>query len=256
MRRPGSRQQVDAWWWGVPVIALCLAVLLWGSNLNVPLFLLLNGDRGPTWDLFWAHATLFGDALVVLVLLLPFVGRRPDILWSAVIAAVLVTLWSHGLKEWLQLPRPAAVIDAASMHVVGPVHRQGAFPSGHTGSAFTLVGVILLNTRSNRWALPLLLAALLVGLSRIMVGAHWPLDLLGGAFGGWLAAAAATVLARRLTWGTGAAAQWVIGILLAAAALWLLSGFDTGYDTLPAQRLIALVCLAAGITGAMRIRGG
>ena len=66
---------------------------------------------------------------------------------------------------------------------------QGAFPSGHAAFYFALAGVILfLNTK---WGWRFIGAAALMGLARIFVGVHWPLDIAGGALVAVLSAFAA-----------------------------------------------------------------
>jgi membrane-associated phospholipid phosphatase len=63
-----------------------------------------------------------------------------------------------------------------------------SFPSGHTGAAFALAGVISARYRDHRWV-PWVAygAATLVGLSRITLQAHFPSDVfVGGVLGGTL----------------------------------------------------------------------
>ncbi|MBK7982010.1 MAG: phosphatase PAP2 family protein [Candidatus Competibacteraceae bacterium] len=86
-------------------------------------------------------------------------------------------------------------------------HRSGfADPfvsSGHAATVAMLTGVIVLHLpddRRRRWSWLLLVLAGLVGLSRVVVGAHWPLDVLAGVTGGWLAAVLGTVWAQRWAW--------------------------------------------------------
>ncbi|HEC12898.1 MAG TPA: phosphatase PAP2 family protein [Acidiferrobacteraceae bacterium] len=239
------------WFWGVPVLASAMAILLWVTQTNQALFILLNGAVGG--EILWSHVTLLGDALVALVLLSPFVGRRPEILWSALLATLLAVLWVHGMKELLQVLRPAAVLEASEIVIIGPTHRLSAFPSGHSTTIFTLVGVVVVCLRQSSWAIGLLTLAALVALSRVMVGAHWPLDILGGAFGGWLAALGGVWLNQRMPWGRGRIVQGLIGLFLAVAAVWLFQ-FDTGYSlAMGFQRVLAGLCLGFSVWGLWRL---
>ena len=61
-----------------------------------------------------------------------------------------------------------------------------SFPSGHSTFFFTLSFVIwFYNQELGSW---MLLNSFLIGLSRIFVGVHYPLDILGGSFLGYLVA--------------------------------------------------------------------
>jgi len=61
-----------------------------------------------------------------------------------------------------------------------------SFPSGHSTFFFTLSFVIwFYNQDLGSW---MLLNSFLIGLSRVFVGVHYPLDILGGSFLGYLVA--------------------------------------------------------------------
>ena len=230
--------------WLVPALALAAIVVLLASGSNRSLFLLLNGLGALASDALWQNLTILGGTLAGLTLLAPLIGRRPDIIWSLALAAILATLWVHGLKDPIGVLRPPAVIPPELLHVIGPAHRFGSFPSGHATTIFTVAGILSLYLRRGSLTWLLAAAALLIGLSRIAVGVHWPLDVLGGAFGGWLSAVSGTLLAQRWRWGLSRAGKSLLGMALAACALALLISPDTGYpEAVTLQRELALVCL-------------
>jgi hypothetical protein len=132
--------------------------------------------------------------------------------------------------------------------VIGPAYKAHAFPSGHATTVFAIGGLFALGLHSTRWAIAVVAVAIVAALSRAVVGVHWPLDILAGAFGGWLAAAAAIFLGRKtFAFGRRAWVQWSVGIFLAACAAWLVIGHaKSGYPQADLfQRAIGICCLVA-----------
>ncbi|HEX7054959.1 MAG TPA: phosphatase PAP2 family protein [Burkholderiales bacterium] len=232
--------------WGVPGVAAAAFVAVWLSGANQAAFLALNRIGPATSELFWANATVLGDGAVAFAICLALWRRRPDLLWAAFFAIVLGTLWVHGLKPLLDLPRPPAVLGDA-VHVIGRAYRAQSFPSGHATTAFAVGGLLFLGVQATALRAAILAVASAAALSRAVVGVHWPLDILAGAFGGWLAAVAAVHLARRTqAFGRRAAVQWLLALFFAACAAALVLGYPDDYpQALLLQRAIGLACLGA-----------
>ncbi|MDM7456471.1 MAG: phosphatase PAP2 family protein [Tepidimonas sp.] len=187
-------------------------------------------QRWTAWlpDGLWWRLTWLGDAQLALLAYL-----TAALLWqrnalTALLWAVLpATLLTHGLKALAAAPRPAAVLDPSELHVIGEVLRHGSFPSGHTITAFVLAGCWVLSAppgwgRVVGWLLALPLAAA-IGISRLAVGAHWPLDVVAGALVGWLCAAGAAAVARRSGSAPGSRLLFAVAgtlVLLAATLPW------------------------------------
>jgi len=229
--------------WLVPALAVSgLAALYLGPG-NQAAFLAVNHAAAALPAALWANLTTVGDTLVAFALLLPFARRRPDIA-AAVLLAVLLTLaYVHGIKNLVAMPRPVAVLDHAAFTVIGPALKAGAFPSGHTATAFALVALLGAQLPW-RQLTPLLLLAALVGISRIAVGAHWPADVLAGAAGGWLAGLAGTALAQRWQVLHHPALCRTVQAILIAGAVWLFTGYDSHY---PDARRLEQAAAFAGI---------
>lgn len=142
---------------------------------------------GPQWfDQAVGDITAFGSTaglgLVVLLVAGLFVSlrrfREAAVLVAAPLTAVAV---SQGLKLLFARERPDSIIRAVEV-------TNASFPSGHAMlSAVTYLTLAVLverftdDRRVRLYALAAgVLATLLVGLSRIYLGVHWPSDVLAG----------------------------------------------------------------------------
>jgi membrane-associated phospholipid phosphatase len=259
--------------WIVPLLALAGFLAVFLSNQNQALFLALN-QLGPlSSDVLWANITVLGDTVVALALGLTLWRRRPDLIWALALGALLATAWVHVLKPLVQVPRPPALL-GEQVHVIGKAYRKQSFPSGHSTTSFAVAGLLALGLAPRRrgapatgpaqgadaaaraWGALAIALALLATLSRAVVGVHWPLDLLAGAFGGWLCAAFGLALARRtLRFGTAPLVQWIMGLLLAGCALTLIVGHRSGYpQAMALQRVLGAVTLGCALLALWRER--
>ena len=240
----------SAWAWLPPAVALALVAGILATDTNRALFLWLNRGGVGVGDVVWFHLTMLGDGAVALALVLPWIRRVPHLFWAALVAAIVAGLWTQVTKEFVDVPRPLSALAGDAFHQAGPAYRRVSFPSGHAAAAFALAGIWVMGLQGRRLLRGLLLVlASLVGLSRIMVGVHWPLDVLWGMLGGWLGAWCGLALQARRhgPWPTAGRAGMLAGAVLMAVAASLVVSRHIGIPAvLPAQRLLAAACLAWG----------
>jgi membrane-associated phospholipid phosphatase len=126
----------------------------------------------------WLLITQMGSvlALGLSVVVAWFVGRQKIaylLIGNGIVAYALCWI----LKEIVARPRPAVLlptIQANDWSAVGY-----GFPSAHVAIITSIVLVLLANTRQS-YRHVLWLAIVLVALSRMFLGVHTPLDVLGG----------------------------------------------------------------------------
>ena len=147
-------------------------ILLWiQSNLRVdaitPVVKLIThlGDKG----LFWIVLTL--------ALMAWRKTRRTGIVCAiSMVIGLLVT--NLVIKNWVGRIRPYEVIDGL-VCLVNP-EKDFSFPSGHTTNSLACA-VVLFRLMPKKYGVPALVLAILIALSRLYVGVHYPTDVIGGA---------------------------------------------------------------------------
>lgn len=247
--------------WTVWLLALALVgigLALRGEPANARLFLLLNhfapqlGDAG-SWG------SVFGLGAVPLLVVAATGPRR-----ATAVAAVLLALLTCGvliqlLKYAVNDARPLAVLGDAAMHVVGAHLRGRAMPSGHSAAGACAATMLWCAASVNRrllvGALMLTLLAVFDAASRVIVGAHWPSDVLAGAglgmLSGWavygpawsrLQCARLGDWLRRPLGGVLLA----VGLVFASWSVWQTRG------DYPAARWLYLGFFVVGLAAAMR----
>lgn len=191
----------------------------------------------------WQTLTFFGDSAMMLTLLAFFLRRQPAILAVSMTSAAIGTIVVQSLKHGFMMARPSAVLAQGDFVQIGIELFSRAFPSGHSLTVFIFVSTLLLFSSHNVTRLQLLLMGCVLATSRVMVGAHWPIDVLVGGAIGMLCTLAGFHLTRRFALGLSVRGFLFLSGIVASAALTLLF-YDGGYpDADPIARLVGTVAL-------------
>jgi undecaprenyl-diphosphatase len=184
-------------------VALMGVLLVAWCAFGVLTVLVINHPAGTALDLWLApklfdsaigHAAVAGvgrsldivggnlvsTVLVVAVLVLLVRAQRRGIAAFFAASAIGGILLSSAVKAFVDRPRPTTVGTLLS-------ESTSSYPSGHATSGITvyvalgLVAFVVLSPRLRWWvAVPLVVFGPLVGISRVVMGVHWPTDVLGG----------------------------------------------------------------------------
>ena len=128
---------------------------------------------------FMTSVTHLGDASswVCISLLLLAMGEPGRVAFKLVaVSALGASLVAQGVKYLFRRPRPEFSPHENSMLMNSD---QYSFPSGHTTAAFAVC--VALIGQGSFLGLMAFVLALLIGTSRVYLGAHYPLDVAAGA---------------------------------------------------------------------------
>lgn len=165
------------------------AILLWiqDSVRNGFLTPVMNaithlGDKGILW-------------IAITLALLAFRKTRRIGVFCAASMAIGLLVTNLVIKNWVARVRPYELIEGLEC-LVGK-QKDFSFPSGHTTNSLACA-VVLYKLTPKKYGVPALVMAILIALSRLYVGVHYPTDVLGGAVIGIGSAALSLWLVPRM----------------------------------------------------------
>jgi membrane-associated phospholipid phosphatase len=175
-------------------------------GLNRALFRLINGMHGALWDGLMEALSTAADAAnfpwyMAAVLLLARATPRLLPVQNAFVFGIgfpITSLIVAALKAATALPRPAVALGAEAVTLLDRQASGGSFPSSHVAHASFLAAALSPGAprllRGVLW-----LFVVLVAVSRLALGAHFPADAVGGAIVG--TGVALVIRALLMYWG-------------------------------------------------------
>jgi membrane-associated phospholipid phosphatase len=167
------------------VFSLLAVSLVWsaGQRIDVWAFLFFNlrGLR-PLWlDRTMLGFTQIGSGIAALAIgLVLFLAGNRLLAYELMLGTLTLWIVVELVKALVRRSRP--FIRVTQARIVGSQAGGRSFPSGHTSQAFFMATLMVQHFNASIWVAFLLYAiALLIGITRMYVGAHYPRDVLAGA---------------------------------------------------------------------------
>ncbi len=171
------------------LLALDGGILLWIQEF-------LRRDWLTPVVAFFTHLGDHGLVWIALCLLLLCFKKTRKAGVAGAIALIFSLLLTNGVLKHL-VGRTRPWIDVAGLVALVREPDPNSFPSGHTSAAFA-AAVAWWRTLPWRWGAVALAAAVLMGLSRLYVGVHYPTDVLCGVAVGCLCGVLAGLVIKKL----------------------------------------------------------
>lgn len=171
------------------------------SGLDLHLFQVINGDlSNAVFDSLMPFITDPGPFIIPLTLigvgLVVWGGWKGRLLVvMALLLLVVSNAVSEQLKQLFQRPRPCLALETVRL-LVGCSKTNFSFPSSHASNI--TAQALLFAFFYRPIAVPLFLVAAAVGYSRVYVGVHYPLDVVGGILVGLACGAVFIFLTREV----------------------------------------------------------
>lgn len=174
------------YWWLLLLITLVAIVGLYIYGRD-NYFLLLTSHRTPLLDRFFTIITHIGDGLFSLAVALFFLlWKKRKMALQIILSFLYAGLLAQLIKRIVNRPRPAEYfihLQQKSIAVTDATVWGGhSFPSGHTTTAFALLAILLYYYPKSSWLFFPISIASMVAYSRIYVVAHFPEDVIVGAW--------------------------------------------------------------------------
>ena len=179
---------------GASVLIVCslIAARQTLSSLETSLFNRVNSLPGGLYVLLWPVMQLGSVATVFVATGAAFIGHRARLAAELLAAGLIAYFAATGVKHLVDRGRPADLLHDIVVH--GPAAHGLGFPSGHAAVSCALA-VTAVRFVSRRWRPVVWAAPLVVGFARVFVGAHFPLDVVGGFALGYTIAVATHLVA-------------------------------------------------------------
>lgn len=226
---------------------LVIALLIWLTGINQKLFLILNtyGSLLPDW--FWANMTLMGDTMMAITLLLILASIKPKVFSQGMLLLIIGGSLVYFAKKQFGVERPAATISQEDFNIIGHVLKHGSFPSGHSFTALSMLTIYAYQIRKTWATITFLILGLSFALSRIMVGAHWPLDMLVGSALGALTAMLCVFMSLKIKPLTHSALIYFFAFIISLTVLFF-PFYDSEYpNTQYLQLLATLIAMLVAV---------
>lgn len=163
------------------------------TSIDLSVLLFIQEHVRQEWlDGFVKAITFLGDLgwfwiALGIILLIPQKTRSIGIVvLISLLIDILVT--NVALKNIIARPRPFNINNTLIPLIPKP--HDFSFPSGHTAASFASAFVYY-RMAPKKYGVAALVLAALIGLSRLYLGVHYPSDVIGGFFIGWICSVAA-----------------------------------------------------------------
>ena len=238
-------------------IALLMAMLLviQFMDLNQALFLQLNHAAQLMPITWWGYITYLGDGMAAGCILAVVFRKDPRIALIGIIAVLGSGIIVQVLKSYFAIPRPAGILSLDEFYQFGAILKSRGFPSGHSSTAFSLVGTFFYAHNKNKKSWLFFSTALLIAFSRIAIGVHWPADVIAGSIIGLAVIYLISIKLRTYTLGFKAELSTGIFLLLICIGILFYDPRMPGIQMLRLLGLGGMTCIISRFYSVNKNRG-